>query len=171
MSLDSSESRLSETLGSATPSAPEGLAERVLIAVRDAALSKLRFRQELERSARGSLIAAAAGLLACAALVLSTGSDTPTTALLSPTGALSGALSGGTPSGSSVASPDSSDATGSASAQGDGELSSEIDDAEALSLSTPPGVLENELSSGLWLFSEDLTQQQAPESTTAQERD
>lgn len=122
----------------ATPEAPEGLAARVLDAVREAALRKLRFRQELERSARFSLIAAAAGLLACAALVLGGGESNPSVAL-SPTKSL-------TQPTAEIATPTS--ATASA------ELA-EVDDAQALTLSTPPGVLETELTSELWLFAEE----------------
>ncbi len=126
-----------ELLRAATPEVPKGLALRVLDAVREAALRKIRFRLELERSARASLIAAAAGLLACAALVLNGGGPDSTVAF-SPTAA------------ASVATPDSS-----SSQPLEPTSDAEAADAEALSFSSPPGVLETELTSGLWLFAEE----------------
>jgi hypothetical protein len=125
-------------LREATPDAPSGLAGRVLDAVREAALRKIRFRQELELSARVSLIAAAAGLLACAALVLGGGSPTPSVAF-SPAGQPRASASVATPTSASEPS----------------EASEELDDSQALTLSNPPGVLETELTLGLWLFAEE----------------
>jgi len=124
-----------------TPDVPQGLAGRVLDAVREAALRKIRFRVELERSARASLIAAAAGLLACAALVLN-GSGPDSSVAFSPSAPRAT---------SSVAAPNSS----AQQTQVELDSAEQADDAEALSFSSPPGVLESELTSGLWLFAEE----------------
>ena len=137
------ETPLEAILRRAAPTPPEGLAERVLSAVREVALAKIRFREELERSARGSLIAAAAGLLACAALFLGVeeaGRDTAT--ITSPTASLRA---------SAMPEPElRSPALGNPDPQ-----LAEIDDAQVLSISSPPGVLQDELTSGLWLFAEE----------------
>ena len=130
-------------LRQAIPEVPQGLAGRVLDAVREAALRKIRFRLELERSARASLIAAAAGLLACAALVLD-GSGSDSSVARSP-GATSPRVT------TSVAAPDSSSGE---PLLAELESAEQVDDAQALSFSSPPGVLESELTSGLWLFAE-----------------
>lgn len=130
-------------LRQATPVVPQGLAGRVLDAVREAALRKIRFRVELERSARASLIAAAAGFLACAALVLN-GSGPDSSVAFSPSAPKAT---------TSVAAPNSSSAPQPVLSEL--ESAEQADDAEALSLSSPPGVLESELTSGLWLFAEE----------------
>lgn len=127
----------------AVPSVPSSLASRVLDAVREAALRRLRFRQELERSARMSLIAAAAGLLACAVLVLNDGGSSSSAALSPTVAAFQRPSATQEPSAPSGLAP-----IGSAS-----EV--EVDDTQALSFSSPPGVLETELTSDLWLFSEE----------------
>lgn len=122
-------------LRAAAPQPPAGLAERVLAGVREAALAKIRFRQELEQSARGILVAAAAGLLICGALVLG---GSPEDGRVTADGRPSRA-------------PSASQAPAAPRA-GVAPLTSNVDDAQVLSLATPPGVLEGELTDGLWLF-------------------
>ena len=178
-----------ELLRSAAPTPPEGLAERVLATVREAALARVRFRGELERSARGSLIAAAAGLLACAALFLGADEQRPATAILRSQTLRSQTLRSQTlrsqtlrsqtlrsqtlrsqtlrsqtlrsqillsPSATLQASSTRPDASGGGEFDlidfSDLDLEEDADDVQALTISAPPGVLEGELTSGLWLF-------------------
>lgn len=88
-----SEDELLTTLRAAAPNVPAGLSERVLAGVRAGALARLRFRDELERSARGVLLAAAACLALCGALFLGQGgAGAPATADGRPSRAGSGSL-------------------------------------------------------------------------------
>lgn len=140
------EDALLEVIRSAAPTVPAGLSERVLQGLREAAAAQARFREELERSARGVLLAAAACLTVCGALFLGQGeASAPTTADGRPSRVVASRSPRQiqTPSGTDQASSRREPASSSQAS---------IDDGEALSLTSTQGVLEGELTQGLWLF-------------------